>query len=437
MGNVATVVADNDPVTDELTPEIVEEVDTCKNICDKNIGDTPCCDGFCNPCVCDPCTCDTCECNTRVCDSRVSDAHECDTTDDFYRDWCSPCHGEKATEKTTGLTKNDLEQIKALFGSHFDRFTRTREFVAPEPSDAPISIVDQYPEIFSRKNMCTIDAVNDPDGTHVKLFNPELSQINSFTLDKDPAHKERGMWEMKVGGCSVPGISVTRNTRRLFGAQIKFDKKYVGHRKTFAGKFCENLLGVAKRYKGALLTDHYKNYPLWNVVLRDRDELHKFIAYLDSQNRRHRGTPFFDQKPILRLTFQSDPFLETLELEDIALINTMFQLVDMRDAKATTFFNDTIIEMSRILVDFKAGGSIQLGANAREQVLNTIEKFFHDFDRTDLLAKIAISTGSMFFAYIVWKKIVSPIAEEIFPGNIVTLLKSLFSEEKKSETKNA
>jgi len=456
MGNAATVVAENDPVTD--TSVIEEEVSPETTECDSKCGDGGCdfenCKGFqeaadylkdenlvsyieenksidespegadleklydmlskINSCNCEQ----TSNLNAELL-RRLEEANDPLITregadlDKLY-DMLSKINSCNC-EQTSNLNAELLRRLEEANDSLI-----TREIFVPKATNTELnvlnnSLVDRYPELFSRKNICTIDTVGDPDATHVKLFNPELSQIHTFSLDKDPKHKDRGMWEVKVGCTSVPGIKVIRHTKRVFGARIKFDKKFVGYRKTAIGKFLENLFGITRTYRGTLLTDQYKNYPLWNIVLRDRAELHKFIGYLSSQNRRHRGTPFFDQKPILRLTLESDPFLRTLELEDIALINTQFQLVDMHDAKATNFFNTTITKMDRILLDFEASHPIKLGDNVREQFFNAFESYFKDFDRTDMVATGIISASAMFAAYIAWKKLVSPLADEWIP----------------------
>ena len=284
--------------------------------------------------------------------------------------------------------------------------------ISSENNTTNASLLDTYPEIFCRKNICNIDTVGDPLATHVKLFNPDLSQIHTFSVkNKD----RRGLWTVTVGNKEVPGVQVTRHTKRVFGARIKFDRKFEGYRAFSVGIALEKLLGLTYQYTKTLLIDQYKHYPLWNVILRDREELIEFIEYLSTQNLRSRGTPYFDRKPVMRLTLEADPYLETLEIEDTALLNAFFTMVDARDSKVTAFFNNTITEMDKIMLEFAASSPIQLGETAKEKVFRKIEGFFNDFDPVEMATTAVVWGGGALAFYLVLDKFIRPVGKRWVP----------------------
>lgn len=243
------------------------------------------------------------------------------------------------------------------------------------------SLLDEKPDYFCRSHICVIDTVGDPDSTHVRFFNPDLATILSFKVAKDKK-LNRGIWKQ---------CNVLRRTKRIYSGGIKFDSKFEGYRETFLGILFEHILGLTEHYRGTLFIDEYKNYPLWNVVLKDREELLEFLGYF-AQNLQQRGKNQFDNKPVLLLTLKDDLTLSSLEEKDFQLISTLFELVSPSDKTTTKFFTDTQITMDDLIMRFESGHPIYLGENVRKQIFRSVEKTFAEFKMQDMIPK-ALSYG--------------------------------------------
>lgn len=302
------------------------------------------------------------------------------------------------------------------------------EYEPTEPSASPIetgqefpsykgSLVDKHPAIFSRRNICVIDTVGDPDGTHVTVYNPEKAQINAFTVRKRNNKDVRGLWTRKVGDKEIPGIQVTRHTTKLYNISLKFDRKYEGYRRYLIGIGLSKLLGQTKQYPGTLLIDEYKHYPIWNVTLRDKAEIVSFITYLSEQNLRSRGSATFDRKPVLRLSLDNDPFLETLELEDFARIDSLFHLVKFSDAKANAYIDKSLEKMRDSSAIFASSNPTQLGESVPAHILRKLERYFNDFNPEDMTKTLFVYGGGiiagMVTLMLINEKIVKPIGKHI------------------------
>lgn len=257
------------------------------------------------------------------------------------------------------------------------------------------SLFDRFPAIFSRRNFCIINTVSNPEETSVSLYNPEKAQIRSLSLKKRNNFDDRGLWTKNIGGKEIPGIQVTQQTIKFFDCRLKINTKYDGYRKHVMGIALEKLLGQTKKYKGTLLIDEYKHFPIWNVVLKDRTELHAFLAYLGEQNLRSRGTEQFDKKPVLRLTLESDPFLEDLELEDISLISSFFHLVDFNDAESMDFINKILGKIRTTTLQFESSSPIYIGESVAANTLRGLESYFEKFDPKDMTKAVIRWTGGV------------------------------------------
>jgi len=267
------------------------------------------------------------------------------------------------------------------------------------------SLMDSRPDIFCRSHIIVLDTVSDPDGTHVKLFNPDLAEIWTYKLKKNKDQKKRGVWN---------DLKVLRSTKRIYSANLKFDNKYEGYRTSMIGAFFEKLLGLTESYKGTLFLDEYKHYPLWNVILKDREELSDFFDYLLA-NLAKRGKRSFDRKPVLLLILKDDPYFESLTAEDVGKMKSLFQVVDYKDTKTTEFFTKTQLTMDDLVMRFESGNPIYLGENTRKALFRRFEKYFKDFNLQDIAPWIiggAIATfATWYFEKIIldgWKDKISP-----------------------------
>ena len=275
------------------------------------------------------------------------------------------------------------------------------------------SLVKEYPQMFCRKNMCVLDSVGDPDGTHVFFLNQGSSAITEYTIAKDAQRdqtgfehlKSRGLWKIKKpstvtadGFEEIPGIKVTRFTKRIFNHGLKIDVKYKGYRTKKIGMLLEKILGLGKTFKGNLLVDEYKLFPLWCVTLKDKVELDEFLDYIADQNSKRSGIPHFDQKPILLLTLFDDPTLETLTEIELNSVKSVFNLVNYSDTKTTKFMTDTQMEIAKLSLDVESSNPHYLGEGVKKHVMRKFEGYFKDFDTYDFLALAIVGIGAYVFA---------------------------------------
>ncbi|MBU1008310.1 hypothetical protein KKA53_04520 [Candidatus Dependentiae bacterium] len=251
------------------------------------------------------------------------------------------------------------------------------------------SLMDSRPGTFCRSHIVVVNAVSDPDATHIKLFNPDFAEIMTYKLAKD---EENGTWK---------NINVLRSTKRLYSSGLKFDDKYCGCRTKLVGIALEKLLGLTKHYKGTILLDEYKHYPLWNVILKNRAEVSNFVDYLfDSLAKR--GKRSFDRKPVLLLNLKDDPYLESLTLEDTAKLNSLFEVVNYEDTKTTEFFTKNQLAMDEITMRFEASSPFQPGESVRAKLFRKFEKYFKDFDMQEIVPWIIAGTTTTMATAFVW-----------------------------------
>lgn len=256
----------------------------------------------------------------------------------------------------------------------------TEEFEGLRPS-----LMDTRPSAFCRVNFLSLNTTDDPQGTHLKLWDVPRGNITKFKLEKDPIRSERGRWE---------NVKVLRRKGMVYSESLVFVDEYEGSRETAIGRALVKLFGLTKHYKGTILIDEYKLYPLWNVVLQDREELVAFVNYLQDNLEKRTGRRYFEDKPVLFLTLKTDPKLVTLALEDIALLSTMFDLVDYSDLKTTSFFNKIQEKFDRVLMHSKSNVAIYLGEGAREHILRKLESGCYEFKFEEIAPKFVVLVGS-------------------------------------------
>jgi hypothetical protein len=273
------------------------------------------------------------------------------------------------------------------------------EHVVEKPAKKQ-SLIKMYPEIFSRGHILVLNSIGDPDATQVKLFNPDCAEIYAYNCAKEKDCPECGKWDKDA--------KVTRATKRVYGSGVKIDKKYKGHRKHFWGLALQELLGIAGEYNGTILIDQYKQYPMWNVILKDRVELNNLLDYLQ-RNLEAKGKKSFDKKPILLLNLKGDPYLETLEIEDKARLNFYFEVVDYADNKTVEFFRNSQITMDEIIINFEAGKPHYVGENMRERIMRELETLLSDFEVSKMAPKlgfyVAVGITGVFFATYIYPPI--------------------------------
>ena len=269
------------------------------------------------------------------------------------------------------------------------------------------SLIKAYPETFSRGHILVLNSISDPESTQVKLFNPDCAEVHAFNCAKERGCAECGKWDDRA--------KVTRETNRVYGSGVKIDKKYKGHRKHFIGLVLQDLLAVVNEYKGTILIDQYKQYPLWNVILKCRNELNKFLDYLQ-RNLEAKGKKTFDRKPIILLNLKEDPYLETLEIEDIARLKSYFEVVDYSDNNTVEFFRNAQITMDEIVINFEAGHPHYVGENMRERIIRELESWFSEFELTKMMPKFGLYAAGVLSTTYLSSYIFPPILKSIF-GN--------------------
>jgi hypothetical protein len=241
------------------------------------------------------------------------------------------------------------------------------------------SLVELYPEIFCKENILVINTVGNPEAGSMRMFNPDYSEAIEYKFAKE-----------KDLPTDWKDIKIVRETQSNYGSAVKSDKKYKGYRKNFLGLILQDLFCIAGEYEGSSIIDEsiYKMYPLWSVILQNKEELNNFLDYIQI-NLEKRGKKSFDGKPVLFLNLKDDPKLETLEIEEIAKIKTLFELVDYKDIKTTQFFIKKQLSMDKIIMDFEGGDPHFVGENMREKFMRKLEKFCADFASGDLIPQIA------------------------------------------------
>lgn len=257
--------------------------------------------------------------------------------------------------------------------------------------EKPESLMKKYPKAFYLRNVCFLKTYGDPDATHVSFLNQGLAEVISYDLAKDPRRYEsgfkhlqdRGAWkttDKKTGG-EIPGLCVHKVERRVFDAGIKFVSKFVGCRDTLIGRILEALFFLRKRYKGNFLRDEHKLYPLWSVILNDKEEVKEFLDYLSYQNMKDMGIPGFDHKPILYLTLINGELTE----EDKNYLESMFILVDPDDRETIEFFMDAQKDVAKIVADFESKKPAYPGESLLEKAMRKAETECKKFDVKDMV----------------------------------------------------
>lgn len=310
---------------------------------------------------------------------------------------------EEVAEQAEAITDEELEEFAEAVDAIAEEVV-----VVQEVEEACVeSIMDTQSEKFCRSHIIVIDSVGGSDGTDIKTFNPDLGVIWSYKLQKDKSQKDRGIWDANK-------TKVIRRTKRVYNSGLKYDYKYEGFRTFTLGILFEKLLGLTEHYDGTILLDEYKHYPLWNVVLRDREEVSDFLDYLLACLAKQ-GKRTFDRKPVLLLTLKNDPFFESLTMEDLAKLNMLFDVVDYRDTKTTEFFTKTQLTMDDLIMRFEGNDPKYLGEGTRKKLFRKFEKYFKDFDMGELFPWMVAGAASVFVVWYFEHKILKALRNRI-PG---------------------
>ena len=245
------------------------------------------------------------------------------------------------------------------------------------------SLIKRRPEIFSLGTFLSIDTVGDPSKTHIRMINKPLGHITTFQLAKDKLAQERGKWD---------DVKVLRQTKYVYTANLEFDRKYEGCRETLISKALEKMFGLTKHFTGTILLDEYRNFPLWNVSLKDVVELRSFLTYLEDclAERGHRA---FDEKPVLRLILEEDVLLRTLDVEDEARLHMLFDVVNPRDFKAVKFFDEVQFDMDGVIRHLATSHPFEPKKGLRRGIIDTLESTFTKFEGVEFFPKLIIGTG--------------------------------------------
>lgn len=255
----------------------------------------------------------------------------------------------------------------------------TQAFIDAAPST---SLMASRPNIFSVGTYFSLDAVSDPEAMYCTSLNKPLGLAITYKLDK--SDKERHDWNI---------IKVLRKTNYIYGANVKFDTKYEGFRESMISIGLEKMLGLTKKYTGTFLIDEYKNYPLWNIVLRDVTELRSFLTYLET-NLEKKSLKSFDQKPVLRLMLKDDVLLKTIELNDWMRITAQFDIVHPCDLTTVTYFDATKFAMDDLVMRAQKNDPYEPSKGVRRSIIDTIEKPFKNFKASDYMGEV-IAAGTL------------------------------------------
>lgn len=282
------------------------------------------------------------------------------------------------------------------------------------------SLLKESPEMFCRKNICVINTVSDPDGTHIHFLDQSFSEIISYTVAKHPkrdkeefkGYKSRGLWKTEASKMEEPGAKVIRYTKKIYNAKLKIDLKFKGHRETALGQFAEDFFGFGnQKYNGDILIDEYnaKKCLLWYATFKDEEEVFEWLEYMSHKD----GKNFSEKKPILFLTLQDDPNLDNLSETCKNFISAKFTLVDYKDSATVAFMSDQQTLLDKLNSDFVGGKTIQLGQSIKQKVFSKIEDYFEKFDTADMIAAGIITVSGIFLASLIKDKILSPIYGKI------------------------
>lgn len=269
---------------------------------------------------------------------------------------------ETAEEVTTEeATTADEEMIEEMVAEDPDLLD-TGETTLKE------SLVKISPETFSLGTFLKINTTSDPKASYIDNIDTIGGTINSYKLAKRP-----GYWTWE-------DLTVLRHQSYVYALRLAFDNKYKGYRESVVGKGLEKVLGLTDHYEGTILLDEYKNYALWNVTLKDAEELRSFLTYL-SDCLAAKGRRKFDAlKPVLRLRLDDDVLLKNLEPEDWAHLNMLFNVIDPADLKTIKHFDDLQDNMNDTIAGLSDGTLIYPKEGCRKHVMRKLESFFKNFE---------------------------------------------------------
>ena len=117
--------------------------------------------------------------------------------------------------------------------------------------NAEESLRSVEPTKFCFENMLVVDSTVDPENAYINLFSPRSAQVETIWCDKH-VKGDTQKW--------IQDLQVTRSKKIIYGANIKFDKKYAGYRKSVLGRVIETGLMIKDKYKGNPLVDKFKKY---------------------------------------------------------------------------------------------------------------------------------------------------------------------------------
>lgn len=247
--------------------------------------------------------------------------------------------------------------------------------IVETPFNPEDSLVQNLPATFGSGTLLSIDSISDPRRIHIRMINKPVAQVSTFQLEKS--------WE---------DVQVLRETKYIYNAGLEFDNKYRDYRESYVAMALEKLFFLTKDYEGTILLDEYKNFPLWNVVLKDAVELRQFLTYLE-ETLAQRGRRTFDHPPVLSLILSNDTLWQDVTIEDMARMQTLFNLVHLEDSETKAFFNKALFEMDQLILDINSGSTIKPGRKFRQQVMDALEKHSYGFKMEDLLPGFVIGTA--------------------------------------------
>lgn len=272
-----------------------------------------------------------------------------------------------------------LQNAKSIFENNHRAIEPTR------------SLKFEMSDSFWHNRIFVVDGTGDPDAIRMHLYAQDLGTMLTHKIDRLnypfswASHK---LVETKFLG---------------FRGNIKWTTKFEGCRISIFSKILEKIFRQTKYFSGNVPVDIHRKYPIWDLHLRDRDDALAFVTdyvagniekeYEQLAEDEIEQTLFaqendyvtFAKKPLLLLSLEDDPDLETLTNEDYEFFSQYFELVKYNDIETTNIISKIKMNMDKNALKFDASKhAIELKLNWKKVLLGQLEKQFENFDTGDI-----------------------------------------------------
>ncbi len=245
-------------------------------------------------------------------------------------------------------------------------------------------------------------------------YNPSvntLTIINCGSID----HEDKDVKQVEKPA-DLENLTATRCITKFVDTNLQIARVYQGFRETYLEQLVEGLLKLTtlypnRKYEGTLLVDEYREGIPMKWVFTNIDEFRAIKKYLLKAFEKFDIEPQA-QKPLLYIQF--DRINQEFSDDDLAFLNTYYEVLNSKNPAAKVFFNDAqqAINDARSSTD----SAKNILESSGEKLMRWAEETKYGIKEKDIMLKVMFYVGLPMLTAYIYDKIKNELKTKTKPS---------------------